>query len=54
MVELDGGTVRMPRRSPLAQLTLTPEDHATLERWTTRRKTAHGLAVRAEIVFALQ
>jgi len=29
---------------------LTPEDRATLERWTTRRKTAHGLATRAEIV----
>ena len=29
---------------------MTPEDRATLERWTTRRKTAHGLATRAEIV----
>jgi transposase len=31
-------------------LTLTAADRATLERWTTRRKTAHGLSVRAEIV----
>jgi len=31
-------------------LRLTPDDRATLERWTTRRKTAHGLAVRAEII----
>src|SRR5438093_1999244 len=45
-----GGVVRNPRRSPLAELRLTAEDRATLERWTTRRKTAHGLAVRAEIV----
>src|SRR5437867_8956127 len=45
-----GGVVRNPRRSPLAELRLTPEDRATLERWTTRRKTAHGLAMRAEIV----
>ena len=29
---------------------MTEEDRATLQRWTTRRKTAHGLAVRAEIV----
>jgi transposase len=34
----------------LGNLELTPEDRATLERWTTRRKTAHGLATRAEIV----
>src|SRR5437870_2709848 len=34
----------------MAELTVTAEDRATLERWTTRRKTAHGLAVRAEIV----
>ena len=34
----------------MAELRLTAEDRATLERWTTRRKTAHGLAVRAEIV----
>src|SRR5712692_1018659 len=46
----DGGPIRNGRRSPLAALRLTPEDRATLERWTTRRKTAHGLAVRAEIV----
>src|SRR5438874_12762691 len=34
----------------MTELTVTAEDRATLERWTTRRKTAHGLAVRAEIV----
>ncbi|MBV9602604.1 MAG: IS630 family transposase [Chloroflexi bacterium] len=34
----------------MGNLELTPEDRATLERWTTRRKTAHGLATRAEIV----
>ncbi len=45
-----GGVVRNPRRSPLAELRLTVEDRATLERWTIRRKTAHGLALRAEIV----
>ncbi len=41
---------RTGRGRPLAELTVTSEDRATLERWTTRRKTAHGLAVRAEIV----
>ena len=46
----DGGGERTGRGRPLAGLTLTSEDRATLERWTTRRKTAHGLAVRAEIV----
>src|SRR5438552_16186585 len=45
-----GGVVRNPRRSPLAELRLTVEDRATLKRWTMRRKTAHGLALRAEIV----
>src|SRR5688572_16601425 len=35
---------------PMAELVVTPEDRATLERWTTRRKSAYGLAVRAEIV----
>jgi transposase len=34
----------------MAELVLRPDDRATLERWWTRRKTAHGLAVRAEIV----
>jgi transposase len=34
----------------MAELTVSAEDRATLERWTTRRKTAHGFAVRAEIV----
>jgi len=41
---------RTGRGRPLAELTVTLEDRATLERWTTRRKTAHGLAVRAQIV----
>src|SRR5436305_11465811 len=40
----------MRRGRPMAQLMVSAEDRATLERWTTRRKTAHGLAVRAEIV----
>src|SRR3954468_13571225 len=35
---------------PMAELVVTPQDRATLERWTTRRKSAHGLALRAEIV----
>src|SRR4051794_41861601 len=34
----------------MAELVVAPEDRATLERWTSRRKSAHGLAVRAEIV----
>jgi transposase len=34
----------------LAELVLTPEDRATLERWMARRKTAQGLALRAQIV----
>ena len=38
------------RRGPSGELRLTAEDRATLERWTTRRKTAHGLTTRAEIV----
>src|SRR3981081_527165 len=50
MAVVDGGAVRTGRGRPLVELTVTPEDRATLERWTTRRKTAHGLAVRAEIV----
>lgn len=50
MREGDGGGEWTRRGRPLAELTLTAEDRATLERWTTRRKTAHGLAVRAEIV----
>src|SRR5436305_9756089 len=40
----------MRRGRPMAQLMVSAEDRATLERWTTRRKTAHGLATRAEIV----
>src|SRR5579864_4355654 len=40
----------MRRGRPMAELRVSAEDRATLERWTTRRKTAHGLAMRAEIV----
>ena len=40
-----------PRRGrPLAELVVTAEDRATLERWMARRKTAQGLALRAQIV----
>src|SRR5216683_5552911 len=42
--------VRAQRGRPLAELMVSADDRATLERWTTRRKTAHGLAMRAEIV----
>lgn len=35
-----------------ARLELTPEERATLERWTRRRSTAQALALRARIVLA--
>ncbi|MBV9581783.1 MAG: helix-turn-helix domain-containing protein [Chloroflexi bacterium] len=36
---------------PMAELVVTPEDRATLERWTTRRRARMGWrSVRAEIV----
>ena len=38
------------RGRPLAPLTLTDADRATLERWTRRRTTAQALALRARIV----
>jgi transposase len=34
----------------LVELVVSAEDRATLERWTARRKTAQGLALRAQIV----
>jgi transposase len=34
----------------LAELVVTPEDRATLERWTARRTTSQGLALRSRIV----
>ena len=40
----------MPRGRPLAELVVSSEDRATLERWTTRRKTAQALALRSRIV----
>jgi len=35
---------------PKADLRLTPEDRATLIRWTARPKTAQALALRARII----
>jgi transposase len=40
----------MRRGRPLAELVVTPDDRATLERWTGRRKTGQGLALRSRIV----
>jgi transposase len=40
----------MRRGRPLAELVVTPDDRATLERWTARRKTGQGLALRSRIV----
>jgi hypothetical protein len=34
----------------LPVLVITPDDRATLERWTTRRKTAQALALRSRII----
>ena len=42
--------MRRTRGRPKAPLTVTPEDRQTLERWTRRRRTAQGLAVRSRIV----
>lgn len=41
---------RKPRGRPKAELSLTPEERETLERWARRPKTAQALAVRARIV----
>jgi hypothetical protein len=35
---------------PKADLIVTPEDVATLTRWTARRKTAQALALRSRII----
>src|ERR671935_1707887 len=35
---------------PKAELVVSPEDHATLARWTARRTTAQALALRARII----
>jgi transposase len=40
----------MPRGRPKAELRVTAEDLHTLGRWTARRKTAQGLALRARII----
>jgi transposase len=45
----EGGR-RRERGRPLAELVVSAEERATLERWTARRKTAQGLALRAQIV----
>jgi FixJ family two-component response regulator len=38
------------RGHPKAALAVTPEDRQILERWTRRRTTAQGLALRSRIV----
>src|ERR687883_61286 len=35
---------------PKAELVVSPEDHATLVRWTARRTTAQALALRSRII----
>src|SRR2546427_12605964 len=40
----------MQRGRPKAQLIVPPEDLATLQRWTARRKTAQALALRSQIL----
>lgn len=40
----------MKRGRPKAKLVISPSERATLERWTTRRKTAAALACRARII----
>src|SRR5439155_24628520 len=35
---------------PMARLVVAPSERETLERWMRRRKTAQGLALRAQIV----
>ena len=41
-----------PRGIQPVRLDLTPEERATLARWTRRRSTAQALALRARIVLA--
>lgn len=50
MREIKEGGQREQRGRWLAELVVSAEDRATLERWTARRKTAQGLALRAQIV----
>src|ERR1700716_2747122 len=40
----------MQRGRPKAELIIPPEDLATLQRWTARRKTAQALALRSQIL----
>src|SRR2546421_7755501 len=40
----------MQRGRPKARLIVPPEDLATLQRWTARRKTAQALALRSQIL----
>ncbi len=42
----------MPRGRPVAKLSLTVEERATLQCWARRPKTAQALALRARIVLA--
>jgi transposase len=42
----------MQRGRPVPKLTLTPEEHETLQGWAQRPKTAQALALRARIVLA--
>ena len=44
--------MRGKRGRPKAELVLSEEERRTLEGWARRRTTAHGLAVRSEIILA--
>jgi hypothetical protein len=44
----------MQRGRPKAELVIPPEDLATLQRWTARRKTAQALALRSQILRRIQ
>jgi transposase len=46
----EGSGRRQPAGRPLAELVVSADDRARLERWTARRKTAQSLALRAQIV----
>ncbi|HSH22808.1 MAG TPA: helix-turn-helix domain-containing protein, partial [Acidimicrobiales bacterium] len=45
-------TASRPRGRPKAELILSAEERAVLERLTNRRKTSHALALRARIILA--
>src|SRR5207302_8101980 len=45
-----GSRMRRTRGRPKAPLTVKPEEGQTLERWTRRRRTVQGWAVRSRIV----